>query len=177
MKITEFIGIVALSAIVSAGVSYGMNLRRSHQPVAAETVATETVEVPSVVGVRTEQARTLLEARGLLMSIAEEKENPQVEPGKICEQNPLDGSRVRRGETVRVDIARAPVTIPVPNVVGRSAPKAKEIISQAGLTLGAVHFRSNDDRQDGTVLEQTPAAAQNVAKGSKIDLAVNRLDE
>jgi len=73
--------------------------------------------------------------------------------------------------------ATPPVTIPVPNVVGRSARKAKEIVSQAGFTFGAVHFRSNDHRRDGIVLEQTPAAGQNVVKGSKIDLAVNRVEE
>src|SRR5262249_59197238 len=112
------------------------------------------------------------EARGLLLTIAEEKESPQVEPGKISQQNPLDGSRVRRGETVRVDVARAPATIPVPNVVGRSASKAKEILSQAGFTLGAVQYRSNDDRQNGVVIEQKPAARQNVDKDPQIDHAV-----
>ncbi|HJZ88406.1 MAG TPA: PASTA domain-containing protein [Polyangia bacterium] len=173
MKVSEFIGVAAWSALVSAGVSYGMSQRR----LPPQPVAVDTVEVPSVVGVRPEQAKTLLEARGLLLTIAEEKESPQVEPGKISQQNPLDGSRVRRGETVRVDVARAPATIPVPNVVGRSASKAKEILSQAGFTLGAVQYRSNDDRSDGIILEQAPAAGQNAVKGSRIDLAVNRVNE
>ena|SRR5215470_2263214 len=174
MKSSEFIGVVVLSGLVSASVSYGMHVRQTQK---SQSAAADSVEVPPVVGVRPDQARTLLEARGLLLTIAEEKENQQVEPGKICQQNPLEGSRVRRGETVTVGVARAPGTLQVPNVVGRSAPKAQEMLRQAGFTPGALQYRSNDDRQNGVVLEQTPAAGQNVIKGSKIDLAVNRLDE
>jgi serine/threonine-protein kinase len=173
MKIGEFIGVMVGAAVVSAGVSYGMNLRSAHP---AQQAVADTVEVPSVVGVSPEQARTLLETHGLLVAIASEKEDTKVDPGRICDQSPLEGSRVRRGETVRVEVARASPTIVVPNVVGRSAAKAKEL-TQAGFAPGATQYRSNDERRDGVVLEQMPPAGQSVTKGSKIDLAVNRVDD
>jgi serine/threonine-protein kinase len=134
------------------------------------------VDVPALRNLRPPEARAVLDPLGLLLTIEQESEDTQVEPGRIRQQSPLEGSRVRRGEAVRVQIARAPTTLPAPNVTGVSPSKAKEALQQAGLAVGKLQYRDNEDRPDGVVLEQTPPAGQPVAKGQKIDLVVNRWD-
>jgi beta-lactam-binding protein with PASTA domain len=51
--------------------------------------------------------------------------------------------------------------------------KAKDLLTQAGLTLGQVRHASDDDRSPGIVLEQKPAASQTLGKGMAVDLVVN----
>src|SRR5213075_213498 len=60
------------------------------------------VEVPSVVGVKFEQARELLKVKGLLISISEEREDAAHAPGSIIAQNPLAGSETQPAATVAV---------------------------------------------------------------------------
>jgi serine/threonine-protein kinase len=179
MKWSQFFLSIITSAIVAAGVTYGM-LHRGVAIGLASTVRgsdpSGVVDTPGLVGLKPEQARALLEARGLLLVLDQEQPDTHVEPGKICRQEPLEGSRLRRGETVRAALARAPDLVPVPSVVGRSASKAKELLSQAGFTPGEVRYQSNLDRTEGIVLEQSPASGNQLSKGAKIDLIVNRFD-
>jgi|SRR5215831_11463205 len=175
MKASDLFVSVVVAALVAAGTAYAMNrYNLGKGPQAPAPLAT--VEAPDVLGLRAEQAKTLLETRGLLLVLGQEQESAQVEPGKVVHQEPLAGSRLRGGESVRVAVARAPQTVAVPPVVGRGASKAKELLTQAGLVPGTVQYRSDEDRSEGAVLEQNPAPGLAVAKGSKIDLVVNRLD-
>jgi beta-lactam-binding protein with PASTA domain len=64
--------------------------------------------------------------------------------------------------------------LPVPSVIGRSLAKAKDELQKAGFTVGNVRSRSDEDHTEGMILEQTPAANQPAAKGSAVDLVVNR---
>src|SRR4051812_11870247 len=65
------------------------------------------VEVPPIAGLSPEQARGLLEPRGLLLVLDSEKVDERVAPGTLCEQTPLGGSRLRRGDLVHASLARA----------------------------------------------------------------------
>lgn len=175
MKASDFVFSVLVSGGVAAGVTYGMH----HYGIGIPTNSAAPpaiVEVPSVIGLRPDQARGLLESRGLLLLLDQEQEDTRVEPGKICEQTPLEGSRTQRGQAVRAIIARAPETVSVPTVVGRSASKAKELLIQAGFAPGNVHYKANENRDEGVVLEQTPAGGQPARKGSKVDFVVNKLE-
>jgi serine/threonine-protein kinase len=168
-----------LSALVAAGVTYGMNrygITFGFATAAKGSEAAAAVDAPSLIGLRPDQARALLEARGLLLLIDQEQPDPRVEPGKICRQEPLEGSRLRRGDSVRADVSRAPDAGAVPTVVGRSAARAREILGQAGFNIGELRYQSNEDRSEGLVLEQSPPAGVPATKGSKIDLVVNRLN-
>src|ERR1700761_8644047 len=59
------------------------------------------VDVPSLQGLTAEQARGLLEPRGLLLILDEERASEEHLPaGTLMDQRPLAGSRMRRGEDV-----------------------------------------------------------------------------
>jgi eukaryotic-like serine/threonine-protein kinase len=233
MAIRDLIGSAVVAAIVAAGTTYALN---------RSVFSHEAAEVPSVVGVPAQSARALIESRGLQFVVAEEREDAQNPPGSVIGQKPLTGSRIERGQTVEVVVAKVPapvkapalaglsladakarieaakltvgkvteetsaevkaglvisqrpaeggevrigspvdlvvskVTFPVPSVLSRSLTRAKDELAKAGFTLGNVRYRSDDDRSDGIVLEQNPAANQQAPKGSAVDLVVNRQD-
>ena len=55
------------------------------------------VEVPSINGASVEQARDLLRARDLLLTLQFERPDPIIPAGRIAGQTPLPGSRAARG--------------------------------------------------------------------------------
>jgi len=70
-------------------------------------------------------------------------------------------------------VSKGAEAITVPAVTGKSLTKAKDLLVQAGLTVGQIRHASDDDRSPGVVLEQKPAANQTLGKGMAVDLVVN----
>jgi serine/threonine-protein kinase len=69
------------------------------------TVETDTVTVPSIVGITLDQAVAKLEAAGLLISTTDERYVPDVKPGTIVEQLPVGGAKAPLGSRIDVTIA------------------------------------------------------------------------
>jgi eukaryotic-like serine/threonine-protein kinase len=233
MALRDLVGSAVVAAVVAAGTTFAL-----HQ----KTLQKEAIEVPSVIGLPVQSARALVEARGLMFVVGEEREDLKTPPGNIVQQRPLEGSRIDRGQPVDVVVAKAPApfkmpglvglaladakaklesakltlgkvtqdtsldgkvgsvisqsiaeggetragavvdlvvskgvpTVAVPSVIGRSLTRAKEDLQKAGFTVGNLRSRSDEDRSEGVILEQSPAANQQAPKGSAVDLVVNR---
>lgn len=66
------------------------------------------VEVPALTGISPEQARQMLQPRGLTLQVIGDREDPRFRPGQIAQQSPLDSIRVSPGTEVRVLVAAGP---------------------------------------------------------------------
>jgi hypothetical protein len=64
------------------------------------------VKVPGVIGVEIEEARTLLEKRGLTLEELPPVTSGAAKPGTIVDQNPREGVNLARGGAVRVTVRR-----------------------------------------------------------------------
>ncbi len=200
----------------------------------------DNVQVPSVVGLTPDLARTILSPTGLRLVIAEKRNDEKVEAGNIAQQSPMQGSWLKKGAAVQVAIstgnnalqvpgltslpleeamqkltssslkvgtvtrqksesveanhviASAPVAgetvepetvvnlvvsdgkqTKVPNVIGRGLSRAKEMLKEAGFTVGRVGYTYDDDRRAGVVLRQDPEADAMADEGSEVKLVVN----
>ena len=131
-----------------------------------------TVEVPPVVGLSPEQARGLLEPRGLLLSIDGERQDGSMAPGNVVQQTPLGGSRFRRGELVHVFLARAPGPVRVPKLDGMSVAQAREALQAAGLSVGKL-VDAPAQAGKGMVASTAPQAGTELAAGSQVELTVS----
>ena len=131
------------------------------------------VKVPGVVGQLLSEARARLEKAHLTVSNVVEEPHPTVGAGLVISQSMTEGSEVRSGTGLELKVSKGVDTVNVPAVVGKGLSKAKELLTQAGLTVGQVRYGSNDDRSPGVVLEQKPAANQALGKGLPVDLVVN----
>lgn len=156
-----------VSALVSALSTLAvLYLLSPHLPV-------PTVEVPQIVGLSPEQARGLLEPRGLLLVIDGEKPDATVPAGSVLHQQPLGGSRFRRGDLVHAVLARAPNTAKVPPTAGLTADQARDVINQAGLNFGKVSEAASATIAKGVVLSSTPASGAEVPPGTAVDVSVS----
>ena len=131
------------------------------------------VKVPGVVGLLLSEARVRLEKARLTVSSVVEQAHPSLGVGMVIAQNMAEGAEVRAGTGLELKVSKGAETVTVPAVVGKSLTKAKDLLTQAGLTLGQVRHASDDDRSPGSVLEQKPAASQALGKGMPVDLVVN----
>jgi beta-lactam-binding protein with PASTA domain len=138
------------------------------------TPASGAVEVPSLVGVRLEQAREIAKARGLLISIAEERDDPRGPSGAILAQNPLAGSETPPGTTVQIVISRAVANVILPPVAGQKVEDAIAALAAAGFKLGPQKAApaGTSGVAAGLVAGTEPAAGSSVAPGSTVSLLV-----
>jgi len=150
----------------------GSKLRSGESVSVVVARAPTVVKVPGVVGLLLAEARTRLEKARLTVSSVVEQPHPTLGVGMVIAQT-LDGAEVRAGTGVELKVSKGADTVTVPAVVGKSLTKAKDLLTQAGLTLGQVRHASDDDRSPGIVLEQKPAASQTLGKGMAVDLVVN----
>jgi serine/threonine-protein kinase len=131
------------------------------------------VKVPGVVGQLVGEARARLEKARLTVGNVVEQPHPTLGVGMVIAQSLAEGTEVRAGTELELKVSKGAEAITVPSVTGKSLTKAKDLLAQAGLTVGQIRHASDDDRSPGIVLERKPAANQTLGKGMAVDLVVN----
>ncbi|HEY3353142.1 MAG TPA: PASTA domain-containing protein [Polyangia bacterium] len=163
---------VLVSVVVSALVSSGMFFLLPKVVGGGAPAAAPTVDVPNLAGLTLAQARQLLDPRGLALDLADRVDDPRYPPGTICEQHPLDASRLARGSIVRVKVVRAAERAKVPELVGRPEAEAKPMLEALKLRLGLRTERVDEKATAGTILAATPAPGAEVQPGIAVDIVV-----
>ena len=150
------------------------------------------VDVPLIVGLQVDDARTRLDGIGLRVGgVREANENGPA--GTITAQRPGAGERVSPGAAVDLVVARSSGAKPAPTSRARSDPKtenrvaqgievpaltglsieeARDRTSRRGLTVGSVTTRASDRMAANTVLSQEPAAGTRQPSGTPIALVI-----
>jgi serine/threonine-protein kinase len=126
------------------------------------------VSVPKVVGSTLESARATLGGLGLTVT-STEKASDQA-PGTVLSQSVPASSRVAKGTTVALVVAKAN-EVKVPNVVGRSESDAVNAISAAGLSPQTTTKEVGSPDLDGVVIAEKPAGGR-LKKGGTVALTI-----
>jgi beta-lactam-binding protein with PASTA domain len=167
---------VITSIITAAAMFFALRAldERGALPWAAKVkAAPDAVEVPSLLGMRREQAREVLQARDLLLVISVERESAQYLAGTIAEQTPLLGSQLPRGSAVQAVLSRGLTQVPVPKVTGLTAEDAVKQVAAVGLSAGLQKPVPSDAVPAGTVLETDPPAGTPLALRGSVALVVS----
>jgi len=131
------------------------------------------VEVPSINGVTVEQAREILRARELLLTLQAERPDPTVPAGSIAGQVPLAGSRAPRGTAIQAFVSSGASTTAVPNLVGYRPEDAVEQLRAHKLVPGRRQEASSESVAGGLVIGTDPPAGGAVAPGATIVLVIS----
>lgn len=131
------------------------------------------VKVPRVVGQSVGEARRRLENAHLTVGSIVEQVHSSLGVGMVISQSVPEDTEVRAGTGLELRVSKGAETVTVPAVTGKYLSKAKNLLTQAGLTPGKIRYASDDDRSPGVVLGQEPAANETLGKGSTVDLVVN----
>ena len=128
--------------------------------------------VPSLAGLPREQAEAQLREAGFEARV-EQSFSDTVPNGRVIGTTPPGGTTIERGSTVVLDVSRGREQVEVPDVVGESEDNARSALEGAGLRVGKVTEEASEE-EPGTVIEQSPAGGEKVARDEAVDLVVAR---
>jgi serine/threonine-protein kinase len=131
--------------------------------------------VPMLLGLAPLDAADTLQRMGLRLGEVSESFNPGDDQGTIIATSPGFGAVLERGSVVNVTIASSTVGNVgyVPAIVNQTVEEAKRLLQLAGLRVGTIVIKRDDEMLPGTVLQQKIQAGTLVSRGSAIDIAVS----
>lgn len=135
-----------------------------------------TVEIPNLKGLDIETASQIIESRGLSLVIEKEVEDPMVDRGKIAFQNPIMGSKLRKGDIVKVIVSKGSLTsgsdIIIPLLSGLTISQARVKLSELNLTIGIITLEISD-KPESTVIRTVPAEGERVPRDFPVNLVLS----
>ncbi|WP_343748489.1 PASTA domain-containing protein [Fluviicola sp.] len=129
----------------------------------------EKIDVPNVVGLRTEGAQSKLEALELKMEVLDSVYRPELPTGTIVSQDPLPTSKslvsVKSGRVIRVQVSKKSRLVEMPSLIDKSERIAESILKNRGLKYRKNYVPSSE--ANGAVLRQLYNGRE-IKEGTKI---------
>ncbi len=132
------------------------------------------VDVPTVVGMPVDQAQARLGDAGLIVRMAEGQYSNRIAADHVLRVQPPEGSTLERGDRVTLVPSLGPRPVPVPDVTGKTLPKARALLRDAGLHVGDVRKEYDERVDEGLVIRQSVKGEDEAPLGSDIDLVTSK---
>ncbi len=168
---------IASGVVVMQAPQEDTSLRKGDVVVLTVSKGPASQTVPRIEGQTRQDAQTTLKAYGLTLAVVEYVVSAAYEAGRIVEQYPAPGASCQSGDIIQVTISGGVAY--VPRVTGKLLSEATELIAAAGLTLepNITYLETAEASLHGRVSAQTPAADNQVIRGTKLTLTVYRVPE
>ena len=163
---------LAIGAAVAGG-SALLFLAALDRLIMPRVVQVPMVTVPDLQDRTADEARRHVAGEGLRLALRDSVFSESAPSGRIVDQAPRPGERIKRARRVFVDVSRGPRLYPVPEVIGGSEREAGLKIQGGQLRPGAVEYASSSTFPAGVVIRQSPAAGERVPRGSAVRLVVS----
>jgi len=166
-KIYKYI-VYSLSALIllllSAIISYQVTLKG------------EMVSIPDLTGKTTEEAREILLIKKLSLINSGMELHERIEKGRIINQDPLPGSRIKANKKVKIVLSAGREIVVMPRFIGRSLQAVSQQLPEMGLRKGRISHVHTPAYAAGKIIAQSPAPNEEVARGSRISFLVSQGD-
>lgn len=162
--------VAALGLLIGAG--YLLSAQWLFPGSAEDAVAGEVVEVPELVGLTVEEARSALEASELTYRQRSEMPHPRAPEGAVVAQSPLPGQLARPGAPVSVTVSLGPERRVVPDLRGLSDRQARIVLERLGFQPAVDSTSSEMER--GRVVGTRPRAGTEREVPAEVELIVSR---
>lgn len=129
--------------------------------------------VPPVANKTVAQAQQLLEQAGF-RSTTSDVFDDNVPAGLVVGSDPAAGLEVRKLQPVSLFVSKGPQLFPLPKLAGETLADAQATVKRAGMAMGAVTERFDENVAAGVVLSQNPAAGTDVRRGTPVALLVSK---
>jgi beta-lactam-binding protein with PASTA domain len=143
--------------------------------VGTTTTAAGPVRVPRVAGLAQTPALRRLNTLGLRPTVVYVRSSQPA--NRVVSQSPAQGTTLRRGSPVRVNVSTGPNPQPnasVPNVAGQDQEAAVQSLRDAGFRVAVLNRPTTDQSKDGLVVEEQPHAGSSIPGGSQVTIFVGR---
>lgn len=116
----------------------------------------EKIEVPNIVGLKTNSAQSKLEALDLKIEVLDSVYNPELPAGTIVSQDPLPTSKslvsVKPGRIIRVQVSKKTRLVEMPSLIDKSERMAESVLKNRGLKYRKTYVPTSES--NGAVLKQ-----------------------
>ena len=171
----EFSETVKNGRVIETAPPEGSTVRKGSTVTLVVSRGKEKVAVPDVVGRSRDEAERLLREADLEPAV-KEREDEDAEPDSVLEQDPAAGTKVAKGGTVELVVAKAPADVPVPGVIDATEEDATKTLEDAGFEVAVEDAPVDTPDEDGIVIDQDPAPDESRPKGSKVTISVGRFE-
>ena len=132
------------------------------------------VQIPSLVGLNIDEAKTKLAELGLKYEITEEFSPEGKEAGTILSQLPKyqDNYQINETEVMQLVVSKGIEMVKVPKVAGEEKDSAIKMLEDANLKY-EITEETHEKIQEGIVIRQEPEANQEAAKDSTVKIFVS----
>ena len=132
------------------------------------------VEVPNLVGMDVETAKSTLANLNLVLVEAGEETSEEYPEGTIMKMNPNAGNKVKENSEVRVIVSGGENKLKMPDLLEYDLDKAEEILSSYGLKISSKTEAYSDSVAKGEIISQTPTKDTEITKDEKISVVISK---
>jgi len=151
------------SFILYFGIAVAVFLLSTYSTISILLKTGEIVICPDVRGKNVDDARALVQKKGLSLSVTKYERRNDVPYNHITIQKPEANISIRKGRVVLVMVSEGPELVKVPRLVGQSLEAAQETLDGVKLEVGKTI--SVPGEKPGTVIAQIPSAGEEVQEG------------
>ncbi len=137
-------------------------------------------KAPDLSGMTVEEAQEELDKLDMDLKLeVDEQEitSETVEEGKIASQDPREGEKISKGDTITVMLSSGKPTGLVPNITGynynENKAQIEAILKAEGYELGSVSEQESDEPV-GVIINQDPGADSSASKGTAINIVISK---
>ena len=135
----------------------------------------EKIEIPSLVGKKIDEAKSICEDAGLKLVIDDEVESDTKEPGTVISQSPTAGTNGSKDRTIRVIVAKEANYFELKDYTGQNYEIVQKRLLKLGLKI-SIKFEESD-KPEGEIVKHVPASGEKVKNGDVITLYVSKAEE
>ena len=129
------------------------------------------VAVPSVIDMPVQTAEAAIRAAGLVPETTQVSSAKEI--GIVVDQNPGATELVANGSKVGLSVSAGPDTVELPDLKGFTQDEARASLANVNLKVGTIKEVDDTGLDKGQVFTTSPAAGEDVAVDSLIDLNVS----
>ena len=149
-----------------------MSSRNDDKPKVQETEVTE-FEAPDLLGKSEAEVRSILKTLGLKLEIEYDEEDNRPN-GVVLSQEPVMGTKLKTGDTIKVFLNKLDEVVTIPNVINRTRAEAEDLFTSSSINIGEVKEEYSNEIEAGKIISTEPKAGFEIKRGQSVDLVISK---
>ncbi|MBM6953077.1 Stk1 family PASTA domain-containing Ser/Thr kinase [Enorma phocaeensis] len=159
-------GVILVIALLGVIVAFAVNLFGNSATM---------VDVPNVIGMTEEEARSEIESAGFTVGSVDPGYSDEYDEGEVMDQTPKgdNGQQAPEGSEIDITVSRGPSTeqAEMPDLMGRTRSEAESMLQRLNITYEIREQESETDTED-TVIDQSRDAGEMIDEGETVTVTV-----
>lgn len=149
-----------------------MSSRSDDKPKVQEPEVTE-FEAPDLLGKSEAEVRSILKTLGLKLEIEYDEEDNRPN-GVVLSQEPVMGTKLKTGDTIKVFLNKLDEVVTIPNVINRTRAEAEDLFTASSINIGEVKEEYSNEIEAGKIISTEPKAGFEIKRGQSVDLVISK---